>query len=202
MSSGGTVYGKQQGRLDENSKTLPFSPYGITKLSIERFLEYLRIKNNLQYDIFRISNAYGPYLDKNNFGVINTWIRKIVKGEHITIFGDESVSKDYIYIEDVVNSLSLSLHSSTNNSQIYNLSSGITYSLNEILRILQKQVKGKKIKIIRSEPSKSDNPYVNLDNTKIKSNRSLNGLGSFTSIQSGINKTYEYYLAKYQTIDE
>jgi UDP-glucose 4-epimerase len=200
LSSGGAVYGKQEGDLDENSKTLPFSPYGITKLSIERFLEYARIKNDLQYDIFRISNAYGPYLDKNNFGVINTWLRHIVNGAEISVFGDGSISKDYIYIDDVVESLSLSLYSSITTSQIYNLSSGNAYSLNDLIEIIQDQVSEENIKFNSTEPSQSDNPYVRLDNTKIKSIRKLNKIGGFTSIQSGIKSTYEYYLSKHQTL--
>ncbi|MEZ5346261.1 MAG: NAD-dependent epimerase/dehydratase family protein [Pyrinomonadaceae bacterium] len=58
-SSGGTIYGFQQGSLTEESRTEPYSPYGIIKRTIESFLEYIRVKEGVNYDIYRISNVYG-----------------------------------------------------------------------------------------------------------------------------------------------
>jgi len=194
ISSGGTVYGKQDFLLDESNLLKPFSPYGIIKSTIEYFLEYFKIKSNLQYDIYRVSNAYGPKQNKIGFGVINTWLRAAALGEKINIMGDGTAEKDYIYIEDVAKMVALSTYSDIYKSGVYNVCSGETTSLNKILEIIKLNC-GDGIEINTLDAPPSDNKTVRLDNTKIL--RSIN-LERSTPIEEGIEKTWKYIQSIHQ----
>ena len=188
-SSGGAVYGKQQKILNESDLLKPFSPYGIIKASIEYFLEYFRLKSNLNYDIYRISNAYGPYLDKPGFGVINTWLKAVSNNSELTLMGDGTAEKDYIYVDDVSQVIAKSVIHNLNKSEVYNLCSGRTSSLNEILQLIQ-FVTQKSYKLRTISGPSSDNTKVLLDNAKV--NKIFN-IDKVTSLEEGIRSTWAYY---------
>ena len=190
ISSGGAVYGKQEHLLSEKDLLKPFSPYGIIKASIEYFLEYFRIKDGLNYDIYRVSNAYGPYLDKPGFGVINTWLRLVSMNKPVTIKGDGENYKDYIFVKDVTKILAFSTQNDTSQSEIYNVCSSISTSLNEIITLLG-EVTGKDIKVSYSKSLKSDNKIVRLNNEKIKQQLQKEKL---VTLRDGIAKTWNYYM--------
>ncbi len=63
ISSAGTIYGSSNAKLTEDINKFPFSPYGINKLTMEYYLNYYNKKNNLNYDIYRVSNIYGENQD-------------------------------------------------------------------------------------------------------------------------------------------
>lgn len=187
LSSGGTVYGDSNRNLSEEDKVQPFSPYGITKLAVEHFLEYYRVKAGIQYDIYRISNAYGPGLNKPNFGVINTWLYAIKNNEPITVFGSMQSQKDYIFIEDLVKVISHSL-TSIESSDLINVSSGEVLSLGEIIAEMKKIIPKQIVCNFRSTVS-GDNPIVKLDNSKLRS--AIPNL-KFTPFKEGLIKTWKY----------
>jgi len=188
-SSGGTVYGLQKGKLNESLPTHPFSPHGIVKVCIENFLEYASVRHNLNYDVYRMSNVYGPYQDtRKGLGVINTWLEKIINKEQITIYGSGENVRDYIYIKDVARLLTLSVSKDVSASDIYNVGTGIGYSLNDIISILKNDLK------LEFSPEyipqrESDNRSAILDNWKI--------LGCFNdykfqSLSEGIKITHNF----------
>jgi UDP-glucose 4-epimerase len=186
ISSGGTVYGSKKGRLNEETYTAPFSPYGIFKLCIENLLRYQLIKNKLNYDVYRISNVYGPYQNVNKgLGFINTCLSNIKNNTETTIYGDGSNVRDYVYSEDVANLLKLSLIKDFADSDLYHISSNEGLSINELVAIVQNKYKYSKIRF--EEARQSDNKYVVLDNTKI-----LKWFPDykFKNIEKGIENTY------------
>lgn len=190
ISSGGTVYGTQKGRLNELTSTAPFSPYGIFKLCIENLLRYHQTKNHLNYDVYRISNVYGPYQNINKgLGFINTCLSNIKNSKETIVFGDGSNVRDYIYSEDVANLLKLSLFKSVNDSGIYHISTNKGLSISDLLAIFQKKFNYTNVKF--EEARKSDNKYVVLDNTKI-----LNWFAGykFKNIEDGIENTYHFIM--------
>jgi UDP-glucose 4-epimerase len=187
LSSGGTVYGEQKGHLDESTALKPFSPYGITKVTIEYFLEYFRRKAGLNYEIYRLSNPYGIGLDKLGFGVINTWLNAAAKGEPIYLFGSGKIRKDFIYIEDAIRLLMLSLRNPLGGSHIYNISRGEAVTLNRLLSIID-SVTTIPLNIIHKTGNKSDNKLVQLDNRKIL--KYFPGF-QFTSLEQGINQIWQ-----------
>lgn len=186
-SSGGTVYGATAQESSEDDPLAPFSPYGIVKASIEHFLEYFRVSGGLEYDVFRITNPYGPMLNKQGFGVINTWIKAALRGQEIEIWGDGDASKDYIYIKDVVTLIQYSLRS-LKESGIFNVSSGQQFSLLELSEQIL-EVVGPGATLTFKSGKKSDNKTIRLSNQKILSH--FEGF-TFTPLKEGIVATMEY----------
>ncbi|MDX2172131.1 MAG: NAD-dependent epimerase/dehydratase family protein [Bacteroidota bacterium] len=189
LSSAGTVYGTTTKKVDENYNKNPFSPYGITKLAIENFLLYYKTKHNINYDIFRISNVYGEGQDTSKgLGLINTFLEKIISDHKIKIFGDGNNLRNYIYVKDVAELLGLSLQKDFNSSEIYNLSSNDTLTINEIINLI-KQTVNETFETEYVTKRESDNTAIDLDNSKL-----INTVSDFkfTPIQQGILQTYNF----------
>ncbi len=189
LSSAGTVYGTTNQKVNEEFNKNPFSPYGITKLAIENFLVYYKTKYNINFDIFRISNVYGQGQDTSKgLGMINTFLEKIIKNEKIKIFGDGYNLRNYIYVKDVAELLSLSLANNISTSEVYNLSSNDSLTINEIVALIKSTVL-EIVDVEYEESRKSDNTAIDLDNTKLlKTFPNFN----FTPINKGIAETYKF----------
>jgi len=191
LSSAGTIYGTTHTKVNEDANKNPFSPYGIIKLAIENFLLYYNTKYGINYDVYRISNVYGPSQDTSKgLGMINTFLEKICGQHKIKIFGDGNNLRNYIYVKDVAEILSLSITNLTSNSEVYNLSSNDSLTINEIVTLI-KSIVNERVGVEFEESRKSDNTTINLDNTKLlKSLRNFN----FTPIKKGIEETYNFIL--------
>jgi UDP-glucose 4-epimerase len=137
-SSGGTVYGTLTSvPADEQHPTRPRCAYGVSKLSVEKYLTLYRDLWNVDCLSLRIGNPYGPgQTVGRNFGAISTFASHMAKGEPITIFGDGSVIRDYIYIGDVVEAL-IAAGKRRGGPACVNIGSGIGKSLNDILDTLR-----------------------------------------------------------------
>ena len=165
-SSGGTVYGASQHPIDENAKPEPFSPYGIAKMSQEYYLHHYQQANGLQYDIYRISNVYGPRQKiANRQGVIATWMHQILHDEPLEVYGDEKTLRDYIHVKDVAHLMGHSLLN-TRRSETYNLGTGRGVSILELLRIFQQSIP-KSFEVVQHPRRSSDNQSIVLDNAKL-----------------------------------
>lgn len=106
VSSGGVVYGEPETiPTPEDTPTLPRSPYGVTKLAGEQYLHYYAVVRGLDYAALRYANVYGPRQDPHGeAGVVAIFGKAILAGDPITIFGDGTQERDYVYVEDVVES--------------------------------------------------------------------------------------------------
>lgn len=189
VSSAGTIYGASKSKVLEESNKEPFSPYGIVKLSMEHFLNYFKNKYSLQYDIFRISNVYGE--DQNTskgLGIINTFIENILLKQEINIFGDGQNLRNYIYVKDVAKILSLTLDNDFYKSEIYNLSTTDTLSINQLAQVIKDHLKID-FNIVYTKNRNSDNSFIDLDNSKLVEEFSN---FKFTSLRDGIVQTYNH----------
>ena len=104
ISSGGTVYGiPNETPIKETHPTEPVCSYGISKLSIEKYLQLYHSLYGLDYCILRLANPYGERQRPTGAqGAIGVFIHKALNNEPIEIWGDGSVVRDYIYVSDVV----------------------------------------------------------------------------------------------------
>jgi UDP-glucose 4-epimerase len=137
ISSGGTVYGiPQKLPIAEDHPTEPICSYGISKLAIEKYLHLFHKLWGLEYVVARISNPYGeqqnPYAQQ---GAIGVFLGNIVQGKPITIWGDGSVVRDYVYVQDTVKALVMAaeFQPKEKDHRIFNIGSGIGLSLNQII---------------------------------------------------------------------
>lgn len=104
VSSGGVVYGEPEQRpTPERAPKDPRSPYGVSKLTGEYYLNYYRKERGLEYVALRYSNVYGPRQDPHGeAGVVAIFSQRLLNGDALTIFGDGEQTRDYVYVKDVV----------------------------------------------------------------------------------------------------
>jgi len=119
-SSGGTIYGEPEHfPISEDYPFRPQSPYGISKVAIEYYLDFYQKNYNLDYVSLRYGNVYGPRQDPyGEAGVIAIFIEKMLKGEIPTINGDGEYIRDYIYVEDVAQANLLALQNMVKLSKV------------------------------------------------------------------------------------
>lgn len=138
FSSGGTVYGKDAScPINEDAPTYPITSYGLQKISIEKLLYLYRYMYGLDYRIIRLSNPYGPYQRPNGIlGAITTFTYKAIKKEKIIVYGDGTVIRDFIYIDDAIKAIE-NIVNGENEHRIYNVGCGYGTSLNKVLEIIE-----------------------------------------------------------------
>lgn len=138
ISSGGTVYGKSENcPLNETMPTYPISSYGLQKITIEKLLYLYSYIYDLDYRIVRLSNPYGPYQRPNGLlGAVTTFVYKSLKNDDITVYGDGSVIRDFIYIDDAIEGIVKIAFGISSHYRTFNLGSGKGTSINELLKIL------------------------------------------------------------------
>ena len=119
-SSGGTIYGEPEHfPITEYYPFKPQSPYGISKVAVEHYLDFYQKNYNLPYVALRYGNVYGPRQDPyGEAGVIAIFIEKMLKGEIPTINGDGEYIRDYVYVEDVAQANLLALQNMVKLSKI------------------------------------------------------------------------------------
>lgn len=103
-STGGTIYGEGgKAAVAEHHELLPESPYALSKLMGEQAVEYFSRTTTMSHCIFRYGNVFGPKQDpKGEAGVVAIFAELLASGKTATIFGDGSKTRDYVYIDDVV----------------------------------------------------------------------------------------------------
>lgn len=144
ISSGGTVYGKEVCcPLKEETPTKPISSYGLQKITIERLLYLYRYMYGLDYRIIRLSNPYGAYQRPNGvLGAVTTFTYKALKNEKITVYGDGSVIRDFIYIDDAIKAI-INIGCGGSTHRTFNVGCGRGASILEVLNTIENSLKMK-----------------------------------------------------------
>jgi len=137
ISSGGTVYGiPQTNPITEDHPTNPICSYGITKLSIEKYVLLYGHLYGVDCRILRPSNVYGEGQKLNiNQGLIGVFTDLILREEPIEIWGDGTVQRDFLYINDLISGI-LKLMEYQGPYEIFNISTGEGHSVLKIIEML------------------------------------------------------------------
>ncbi|MBR2923687.1 MAG: NAD-dependent epimerase/dehydratase family protein [Clostridia bacterium] len=194
LSSGGTVYGKEvQCPLNEKTPTNPITSYGVQKVTIEKLLYLYNYMHGLDYRIIRLANPYGPYQRPNGIlGAVTTFTYKALKGEEIQVYGDGSVMRDFIYIDDAVRGI-IKIVNGTDAHHTFNLGCGYGTSIKQVLDTIE-QTLGVSVKVNYTEGRKVDVPVNYLD---IKRYETAYGALNPITLSEGIRRTAafmrEYY---------
>lgn len=187
-SSGGTIYGdRDQESFSEEDLTLPVSPYGIGKLAIENYMRFFERKYGLRSTSFRISNPYGTRQNPHKRqGIIPIFLRNILNNKPLTVMGDGTMFRDYIYVKDFANIVATMI--STGPSQpVYNVGSGRGTTVNELVDAMVNVTGRHPVIEYRDVPSTYVHGSV-LDTTRIQ-----NEFGPFemTELEVGIQRTWQ-----------
>lgn len=194
ISSGGTVYGKEVDcPLKEKTATYPISSYGVQKVTIEKLLYLYRYMYGLDYRIIRLANPYGPHQRPNGvLGAVTTFTYKALKGDEITVYGDGSVVRDFIYIDDAIRAI-MKIVEGENKHRTFNLGCGYGTSIKQVLTTIERTL-GIKLNVSYVEGRKVDVPTNYLDISRYeKYYGALNPI----SLEEGIRKTADFMKQKY-----
>jgi len=142
-STGGAIYGEQDVHpCDETHPNRPVSPYGITKLCVEKYLFYYAKEFGLKHVILRYSNVYGPRQNPHGeAGVVAIFSKKLLSGDQPVINGDGKQTRDYVYVGDVAQANLKALTYSQN--EIFNVGTGLETDVNAIFNHLNRLTGGK-----------------------------------------------------------
>jgi UDP-glucose 4-epimerase len=166
-SSGGAIYGEQQlFPATEEHPTHPLSPYGVSKLAGEHFLYYFRQNAGLMTASLRYSNVYGPRQDPfGEAGAVAIFAQKLLRGEVPLINGTGRQTRDFIYVDDVVEANMAVLHSGAEGS--FNVGTGGETSVNELCTVL-KQLAGVDVKEQHGPEIPGEVMRSSLDSTRLQ----------------------------------
>lgn len=189
LSSGGTVYGKiTEVPIKEDTPLNPISSYGIQKLTIEKLLYLYHYLHKLDYRIVRLANPYGKYQNPNGVqGVVTTFVYKAINNEPVRLYGDGSVVRDYIYVEDAVKAIT-QIAAYEGEQKIFNVGTGVGYSVKEIITAIEQTLQLKMD--IDYQPGRAVDVPVNI----LDISRYANEIGAmqYISLEEGILKTRDY----------
>lgn len=187
-STGGAVYGNPETiPCTEDHRVRPISPYGLTKHTLEHYLELYGIIDGLRYTILRYANVFGPRQDpKGEAGVNAIFTGLMLAGETPTIFGQGDKTRDYVYVGDVVEANVLALD--RGEGEIVNIGTGIQTSDQEVFDAIAAAV-GFTGKPNYAPERKGEVRHIALDASKAKA---VLGWEPRVSFREGARLTVEY----------
>lgn len=175
--------------IDEFEPLAPLSFYGLSKVTVERYLDLYHKAYGLDYVVLRFANVYGERQgDGGEGGVISIFTKRVAKDEPITIFGDGKQTRDFVYAGDIARGIDAALRTHHAN-RAYNLSTQTETSLKELVAVLA-NVSGKNI-VPRYEDARTGDIYKSL----LANGRARRSLGwePQTSLEEGLRRTYEHF---------
>lgn len=188
-STGGALYGEQDYfPADEEHPTHPLSPYGIAKLTVERYLNYYRENFNTQPTILRYSNVYGPRQDPHGeAGVVAIFCKQLLRDQKPVIFGDGDQTRDFVSVSDVVNANLKALSENCNGT--YNVGTGKETTVNTVAASLIK-ASGKSLSPQHDPPRLGEQRRSSINFSKFNKDH---GWQPTQSLDEGLQNTFNFF---------
>ena len=188
-STGGAIYGEPEGeKADESHRTDPVSPYGVAKLSVEKYLHFYRVEHGFRTIVFRYANVYGPgQSGRGEAGVVAIFARKMLKREAPVIHGDGEQTRDYVFVRDCVEANRRALAASE--SGVWNVGTGVETSVNRIEALMRSFVP-------EAPPAVHDAPAPGEQRRSLLDGRKLLrdfGIAWYTPLQKGLEETMSWF---------
>lgn len=175
--------------IDESEALSPLSFYGLSKVTVEKYLALYQRAYGLDYVVLRFANVYGERQGiGGEGGVISIFAKKVAQGEPLTIYGDGGQTRDFIYAGDIASGIYAALKTRQVN-RAYNLSTQTETSLKELVSVLEQAV-GHEIPVSCKEARSGDIYQSVLANGRAR--RAL-GWQPEVSLEEGLRRTYRYF---------
>ncbi len=198
-SSGGVLYGEAETvPTSETADKRPVSPYGVSKLAGEHYLRCLALLHGFDHVALRYANVFGPRQDpKGEAGVVSIFLDRLESGQPLTVFGDGSQTRDYVFVRDVAQA---NLRAATadlpaagdHDSRAYNVGTGREISVTQLADIMSGAV-GRKTSLKFDPPRAGELARSALDTTRARS--ALGWAPAFT-FEDGLTELLRWYRAE------
>lgn len=188
--SSGAVYGNHtQQPLSENSEVDPRSPYAVSKLAAEYYVRTIGALWGIETVILRVFNAYGPYqhLPPSHPPVVPNLLRQAVRGGTLVVHGDGSQTRDFVYVDDVVQAMVAAATAPNVDRSIMNVGSGVETSVRDLTR-LALQVTDSNAEVVYNPRSGTGVGRMCADITLVKEKL---GYVPRVSLEDGLRRTLE-----------
>ena len=191
-STGGAIYGEQDYfPADEQHPTRPVSPYGIAKLSVEKYLFFYNVVHGLGYCVLRYANVYGPRQNPHGeAGVVAIFTSKLLSGEKPVINGEGKQTRDYTFVGDVVRANVLAL--GYDKPDIFNIGTGKETDVNALFGHLKR--------LTGSSAAETHGPAKQGEQMRsvVESSKASRILGWHpdVTLEDGLRQTVEYFKSK------
>lgn len=193
FSSSAATYGDVDEKalpVQETLPQIPLSFYGLTKMTVEKYLALYHLAFGIHYVVLRFANVYGERQgDGGEGGVISIFAKCLAQGKGITIFGNGKQTRDFVYAGDIARGIRKAL-TTENADTCYNLSTQEETSLNDLVDILSK-ITGKQITPSYGPVREGDIYRSSLSNEKAVKNLHWTPK---VSLEEGLKRTYEYFV--------
>jgi nucleoside-diphosphate-sugar epimerase len=173
----------------------PISPYGVTKYVGELYAQVFGRVYGLENASLRYFNVFGPRQDPTSqySGVLSRFMLAAIEGKPLVIFGDGEQSRDFTYVENIVDETLRACEANEASGKVFNAGTGVRITLNQVLRQLEK-VSGKKIQAKYEPPRSGDILHSQAD---ISLARRVLGYEVRVQFEEGLKRTWEWYKAAY-----
>jgi UDP-glucose 4-epimerase len=186
-STGGALLGEATPPISEEMAACPLSPYGASKLAMEGYCSAFAGAYGISCVTLRFSNIYGPR-SAHKKSAVAAFIKSIIRGESLVVYGDGTQQRDYLYVGDLVRGIKAALEGRF--TGVYQLGSGQPTTLNTLVATLKK-VSGRDFQV-RYEARRSGEVHSTWCNIS-KAAREF-GYNAPTNLESGLQTTWSWYL--------
>ena len=169
----------------------PLSPYAVSKIAGEYYMKVFHRLYGINTIILRYFNVYGPYQDPTSeySGVIAKFITAFINKKPITVYGDGEQSRDFTYVDDVVESNILTANTKVS-GDVFNVAGGNRHTLNQMIKILKSIFKKDDYEVVYKDVRPGDVKHSQAEVSKISAELNFSAKISF---EKGLRKTTEWY---------
>lgn len=203
FASSAAVYGETTSPLMvEGMLPAPTSPYGVSKLAAESYTRSFYKAYGLETVALRYFNVYGPRqsfdIQTGYGGVIALFLNRLMKNMDLIIYGNGEQTRDFVYVQDVVEANMLALNRKNSVGEIFNIGSGCRTTVNQVAQALKDSLNKKDVKNVCVDPRLGEFTHVYADISKAR--RMLNYVPQF-SFEKGIANLVEWCKTQCSPID-
>lgn len=188
VSTGGAIYGDVDAPATEDTPRRPVSAYGIAKLAAEEYVAGWSRIFGLPTAVARLANVYGPRQSSAlEGGVVSIFLERMARGEDTVIFGDGTITRDFVYVGDVVDAL-LAATAVEGNGEIFNVGTGRETAIAELHRVCRETAG------ITTPPSFGPARVGDAARSVLDPSRARAGLGweARVDLETGIRLTWDW----------
>ena len=193
FASSGAPLGEQIPPIHEEMVPHPISPYGASKLCGEAYCSAFYGSYGLETVALRFGNVYGPHSNHKG-SVVAKFIRHILDNEPLQIFGDGNQTRDFVYVEDLVDAIALAMEKPGVGGQVFQIATHREHTVGEVaeeLNLLARKHLGRTSPIIYEKERKGE---VKRNFSDITKARRMLGFEPKHDLKGGLEKTFLWFL--------
>jgi UDP-glucose 4-epimerase len=201
FASSGAPIGQVEPPIHEELAAHPVSPYGASKLACEGYCSVYNKTFGIDTIALRFGNVYGPGSSNKN-SVVAKFIKRAIEGNSLEIYGDGSQTRDFIYIDDLIDAVMISAKSSGIGGETFQIASNFETNIKELANMILKELKYQGIRNINLNNVSERVGDVKRNYSDISKVIKYLGWKPKTKLDEGISQTVKYFLKIYNKKNE